>query len=393
MSGTPLGEFTTLMASQGPAWASGPEVLINEAVKRRYTHSRIQNGKRMDEMCQGGDEIKDTIFLEEKSTFRRYNPNVKINVENPQTGITWTVPWAFATAHMSWTKQEIGLNKDTTTAKFRAQRYKALMYQKHQNLWTDMCNSMEDELWATPNETDMESSTPSDARVPYSIPCFITENTNGAPLNADNTSWSTVQGISPSAQAKWRNQQETYTYNSSTDTTTIFTRMSKLLHQVKFDRLPKHGEYSDKTTSPHVILCSLAGMTNYEHALRTNQDEFRGIGKTSGQDPDYNNPTFRNVPLDYIEALDTASLYTDGSATADEDGATLTGPRYYFVNGEYMNFIWHSENYCILEDPVNLTAGGQPFTYVQHVDCWNNLIARSRYRQGILSPSADTVNA
>lgn len=396
MSGTPLAEFTTLMASQGPAWASGAEVLINEAVKRRYTHARIQNGKRMDEMVQSGTSITDTIFLEEKSTYKRYNPNFSTKVENPQTGTTWSVPWAFATAHMSWNKQEIGLNKDTTSAKYRAQRYKSVMYQKHQNLFTDICNSMEDELWATPNSVEMESSTPTEARIPYSLPCFITENTNGLPLNADGTSWTTVQGISSATYPKWANQTGTYTYSSASAvlTTPIFTAMSEIMHKTKFDKLPKHGSYSDKTTSPHVILCSLQGLTNYEYALRVNQDQFRGIGKTSGQDPDYNNPTFRNVPLDYIEALDTAALYDNGaSGVAAEGSADLSGPRYYFVNGEYLNFIWHSENYMVLEDPVNMTAGGQPFTWAQHADLWNNLVARSRYRQAILSPSADTTNA
>ena len=106
MSGSPLDEFTTLMASQGPAWASGAEALVNEAVRNRYTIARIQVGKDMLEYVQGGDQITDTIFLSEKSTWQRYNPNVDLTRKNPQTGTTWTVPWSFGTAHMAWTKQE-----------------------------------------------------------------------------------------------------------------------------------------------------------------------------------------------------------------------------------------------------------------------------------------------
>ncbi|UCC71262.1 MAG: hypothetical protein JSV86_12815 [Gemmatimonadota bacterium] len=395
MAGTPLEEFTTLMASQGPAWMSGVDSLVNEAVRRRYTQARIMAGKDMLEYVQGGDELTDTIYLTEKSTYERYNPNVRGTYPNVQTGTTMTVPWAFAKATVSWTKQEVGLNKDTTNAKARAQKYKSLMYQKHQNLWTSVCNGLEDELWATPNNSEMESATPTGARQPLSIPAIVNEHTSTIPLDVDLTAWTTVQGINVSNEANWRNAQQTYTFTSASalGAAGIFAPMSKLLYSVSFDKLPKNPEYSDKYTSPHVILCSLNGIANYEFALRSNQDEFRGIGKTSGQDPDYNAPTFRNVPLSYIDSLDSADLYTDGSALVDEESSTVTGPRYYFINGEYLNFVWHSENYCVLEKPVNLTAVGQHATWVQVVDCWNNLFARSRKRHGILYPSASTTNA
>jgi len=398
--GTPLDNFTTLMASQSPAWASGPEALVNEAVRRRYTISRIQNGKDMMEYVQGGDEITDTIFFNEVSTWQRYNPNVTLTRQNPQTGTTWTVPWAFGTAHMSWTKQEIGLNKEGSTKKFRSQRYKAVMYQKHQNLKTDICNSWEDELWAVPNENLMESTTPASPRQPYSLPCFITEDSGGIPLDSTATAWtgSAVQRINVATNAKWDNQRAEYTFANTTAATAapIFNAMSRLLHSLKFDRLPKDPQFSDKTTSPHVILCSLVGISNYETALRMNQDEFRGIGKTSGQDPDYNSPTFRNVPLDYIDSLDTATLYDSGSSTLVAEGTANptglgAGPRYYFVNGQYLNFVVHSENYLVMEEPIR--PSGQPFTRVQDVDCWNNVICRSRRRQGILSPTSDTTPA
>lgn len=400
MSGSPLDEFTTLMASQGPAWASGAEKLVNDAIPNTFTLPRIMSGKNMLEYVQGGDQITDTIFLSEKSTWQRYNPNVEITRKNPQTGTTWTVPWAFGTAHMSWTKQEIGLNKDTSTKKFRAQRYKAVMYQKHQNLQTDICKNWESEMWAVPNHDLMESATPSGPRQPLSIPCGITESTAGIPLGSAGTAWggaATVQNINVTNNPNWDNQRETYgigtpDFRVAIEAAEIFAPMSRLVHKLRFDRLPKGAQYSDKTSSPHVILCSLLGISSYENALRLNQDTFRGIGKMSGQDPDYNNPTFRNIPLDYIAELDTAALYatTAGTSLATETTTPdLVGPRYYFINGEYLNFVVHSENYLVLEEPIR--PSGQPFTRVQDVDCWNNLIFRSRKRHGILSPAVDWI--
>lgn len=412
MAGSPLEEFTTLMQSTGPAWMRGPEALINDAVRSTYTGNRICAAGSMMEMCQGGDQIEDIIFLGETSDYSRYNPNEAFTYDMPQTGVKWTAPWAFAKASVSWTKQDIGLNVESMGKKYRAQVYKRVMHQKHQNLWTGVCNGIEDEFWARPDSVEMESSTPTGARKPYSIPAFVNEFTNGlvpTAVDATGTAWTTVQGISPTAtgNSKWKpysvgggagaaNQSDGYTYTTATaaGSATLFPAFTKAFWNLRFDRLPKKPEYSDKTSSPCVIWCSLQGIVNYEHALRVNQDTFRGIGKTSGQDPAYDAPTFRGIPLEYISALDSALLYSNGSTAVDEldtSGTAVGGPRYYFINSEYLKFVTHTENYCKMTEPFMPSA--QPFTRVQVMDLWNNNIVRSRARLGIVGPSATTTNA
>ena len=419
MSGQPLDEFTTLMQSQGPAWMRGPENMVNEGVLRNYTWARIQAGKSMLETVQGGDEIQDRIYFDVNSTFDRYNPNVRLSYDQAQPGVNWTVPWAFAYAYMSWTKQDLGLNKGVHSANYRAHKYKSVMYQKHQELWTDVCNSIDSEMWALPNRGLMEdtSTTGGGARQPYSIPVFINEyddglitgGQTGAANDAGGLAWSTVMGIDATTQAKWRPQREAYDadFDAAATAANLFAPMTKLWYSLHFDRLPKKPEYSDKTTSPHVILCSLVGIGAYEYALQTNQDTFRGVGKQSGQDPAYDKPTFRSIPLDYIQALDSYAGYPTGgvsgalgiepdvtndatSGNTNDDGVETghSGPRYYFVNGEYLKFVVHSENYAVMT-PV-ITPSDQPFSRVQVMDLWNNMICRSRQRQGILYPSAPT---
>ncbi len=393
MSGSTLDEFTTLMNSQGSAWVSGPEHLINEATLHTYTLPRVTSGNSMMDMVQGGDQITDTIFLDVKGTYRRYNPNESFNYRNPQTGTTWTRPWAFGTAHISWNKQEVGLNKEKMTGKYRAQKYKKVMTQKRQNMWTDVCNSIEAEFWAQPDYDTMEAATvpTGQVRAPMSIPCVVNEFTNGVPAGWTGNN---IQTIDASANAAWRPYQGTYTYSSASAATTrpLFAALSKAMHSVRFERLPKHGEYSDSPTDPRFIACSLTGMVNYEEALRGNQDEFRGMGKTSGQDPHYDGPTFRGVELVYLSTLDNASLYDDGSSGFEqESAANFTGPRYYIINGSYLRFYVHDENYCVMEEA--LTPTDKPFSRVMNMDLWNNTAALSRRRHGILSPSANTVNA
>lgn len=430
MAGQPLEEFTTLMASTGPAWMTGPEKLINEAVRTTYTGNRIVAAGNMMDMVQGGDQITDTIFLEEVSDFERYNPNDEFSYTNPQTGVTWTVPWAYAKASMSWVKQELGHNVESMGRKYRAQVYKRVMWQKHQNLWTAVNNAIEDEFWARPHEVRMENSAPTGPRKPYSIPCFVNEFADGLPtaiVDSGGDAWTSVMGLSAadSGREKWRCYQacaltggttsadqsdptypndEGYTFanTSALAGAGIFPTFSKAWWRLRFDRLPKKPEYSDPTSSPQVIWCGIQGITNYEWALRTNQDEFRGMGSLSGSDPAYPGPKFRGTPIEVISGLDSALLYSTGADNVTEEGADVdgndddtsvfaTGPRYYFINTEYLKFVTHADNYCVLTDPIRPSK--QPHSRVQVMDLWNNVICRAPRRLGIVSPAADTTNA
>lgn len=428
MAGQPLSEFTTFMASTGPAWMTDTESVVNEALRNFYTGNRVAFGD-MGDMTEGGSSIKDTTFLKEKSTFSRYNPNESFSYLNHQTGTQWEAQWAFAYAYMAWEEKELGLNIESMGSKYRAQVYKKVMRQKHQNLWTDVCNSMDDEFWARPYQTEMESSTPTGPRRPYSIPVFVNEHPSGmipALVDEGATLWETSQGINPtlSNQEKWRCYQACYNANgydatgaddtkanttgysfstsSALAAAKIFPTFSKAWYGLHFDRLPMKPEYSDKTTAPQVIWCTTQGITNYEFALRTNQDEFKGMGSASGQDPAYPGPSFRGTPLEVISALESALLYQNGieavtelgynAAGTDADTAAFrAGPRYYFVNTQYLKFVAHANKMCTLTKP--LTPTDQPFSRVQVMDLWNNIVCRSPRHQGIVSPASDTTDA
>jgi hypothetical protein len=375
--------------------------MINEAVKNTYTMPRLARGHSMEDMLQGGSTIKDTIYFKVKSTYKRYHPNRSFTYENKQTGTTWEIPWRFAEVDVSWTEHEIGLNTGQLSSGAKFHRFKNLMRQKMQNLWSDACNAIDDEYWAVPDTTTMESTT---GKEPYSIPVYLNEYDDGLPIGDDRPggAWTTVMGISPTAAEvddKWTPEQQTYTEGAVAGTD-MFPAMSRTFHKLRFDRLPKKPEYSDKTTSPHFIGCSLQGLVNYEDALRLNQDQFKGAGR---QDPDYDRPTFRGVPLDYISALDDAVIYPTGENTGDltanlgkeadttntstNSNAGNAGPRYYFINGEYMRQVFHNERYFYMLKPIQPSE--QPFNRVQIVDMWNNLVCRSRRRHGILYPAKD----
>jgi hypothetical protein len=285
---------------------------------------------------------------------------------------------------------------------------------------------MDAELWAAPSYNTMESSTPTSARVPYSIPVFVNESSDadaglstyiagspvGGSLSVVGDGWAegaTIMGINPQSYPKWMNQQESYAFasDSAANAAQIFPAFSKLYWKTRFDVLPKNPQYADKTTSPHVIMTQRQGIVNYEVALRMNQDEFRGMGSASGQDPAYAGPTFRGIPMEYASALDTAAIYPTGENATDsitmgtwddttqDSAGTLgygaVGPRYYFLNLQFFKWVVHEENYCVMTPPF--MPSGQPFSRVQVMDLWNNFYCTSRMRQGIAHPGGVDVTS
>lgn len=407
MAGSALDTFGDFMLSTGPAFFTGPEDVINEAVKHTYLLRRILKGKDMAETLQGGSTIKDIIFFDEDSTYETYKPNPSFTYRNPQVLTEHEIDWRFSKADMVWTDHEIALNTGDMSKTARFHKYKTLKRVKEQNLWTSIMNGMEDELWAQP-PADATEAEDTDGSVVYSIPMSVTDygwdsasatDTTATITAADNhpVDWTTVQGINPATEAKWTNWVEFYA-NAPTNTVfDLFPAMSRMWHRLRFDQLPMRPDLSDATSVPQFIACSLEGLTNYEDMLRQSQDAFVMAGR---QDPAYNHPTFRGIDLLYVSTLDTAQIYAgdnDPASGTYVDESTNTkaefgsgtvirnGPRYWFINGKYLNKIFHRDRYFYKKPPFSPSQ--QPFTHVMIVDCWHNLFNRSRRRHGIISPS------
>jgi len=422
MAGSTLDQFTTFWNSTGPRYLTGPEEIINMAVKNTYTMPRLMTAHGMEEMIQSGEVIRDRVFFKVTKNWKRINPDAELSYNNPQQGQIWTVPWCIGVDHTGWNKWEFSLNSDQMRPEYLAHVFKKVRKQKFMDLYTDICNSMDAECWAQPNVTEMESTTQGTA--PFSIPVFINEYGNQGPGTAGTAmnglppathpggAWTTKQGLTPGAASvdgKWDCYRRTYDYDaggtSGGGTTGIFAALTAAFLNTTFDRLPKEPAYSEKTTSPNAILTQTQGVVNFEHAVRTNQDEFRGVGKVTGEDPAYMGPTFRGIPIQHITEMDTALIYPTGSAankvtatlgTWDGrivvDGAVVanatelnSGPRYVGVNGKYMKWVFHGGQYLSFE-PI-ITPEKQPFNRVQVVSVTNNFVARSLVHQFMVYPS------
>ena len=385
--GSALDTFNDFMDSTGPAFLTGADDIVNEAVKNNYLLRRFMRGKGPSETLQGGSTIKDSILFDEKSTFQYYQPNETFTWTNPQVLDQWEIDWRFSVDHMSWTDHEIELNVGGQGRNARHQTYKTIKRSKEQRLWTSLFNGMEDSLFAAPAAADMEGT---GGTKPYSLPVFITGATNGASMSG------AIQNIDPATEAKWRNK--TATYDPSSITTfdaladVIFPAFDSLYMDVQFMPPPSHQEYFENPSlNAMFIATSRRGQRAYVGCLRASQDTFV---TGSRQDPSYMKPQYAGVDLEYVAELDTAPIYGNTfqgtGAVTESAGSTDAGPRYYFINANYLKFVFHTTRY-FYQHPT-MKHPNQPFTTVMPVDCWHNFICRSRQRQGLIGPDGGVLS-
>ena len=404
MPGTALSNFADFVKVTGPAYFTSAEQFLNEAVNQTYALPRFLKGKGYNKVIQSGATIKDDVMFDEANTYQRYKPNQEFTWSQPQVVTEQEINWRFSLDHMSWTDQEVELNMDDGYTRSHAKvQYKNMRRKIEARMWTSMLNGMEADLWASPHtaavEAEMEQA---DGIEAYSLGAFISENTT----DFHPAGWTTIMGIDPATESKWRNQVSTYEetapYTIGTtpgDDASVIQAFDDMWLKVRFIPPQFHQEHFESINMQAFrqgIFCSRHGMNIYKTALREENDTL-----VSKQDAAYNNIQYSGIDLVYIAQLDgtrsdgAGAIYAndntivaydeDGlNAAGDAVGSALTGRRWWFVNGNYLTPIFHSKRYFYKKDPYTLEK--QPFTWVTPVDCWNNLFCHSRQRQGIIAP-------
>jgi hypothetical protein len=396
--GSVISVFDDFMESTESAYLTSPNEVINEVVRNTYALGYMLKSGDQAITLQSGKSIKWLSQMVDAQTAHFYLPDDNETPSQPQTMTDFEVGWRFFRDNMAWNNETITLNASGMDPNGRRTQIVGLKRQLEQAMWTSKFNKMEDALFSTPNQADMETA--GTAKVPYSLGVWNNELTNTIPYTGlgSTTAWGTVAGKNPASFSRFRNQRATYNGASTgavvgSTAPHLFTAFRRMLNQTGFDRLPEKPEYSQKKSMPTRILTSLSyGTVQYEFALQSNNDWLRYAG---GQDPAYPNPTFQGIPIEGIAALDTAVMYPTGSggiyaAENDTAGTNNAGPRYHFLNFEYLKPVFHTEMY-LYRHPV-MTHPNQPSTHVMYVDTYYNIVCTSRQRQGIVYPAtADSV--
>lgn len=351
-----ISAFNNFVKSTGEKLKTSPDQILNDATKNTYIIQRMLKGMGASDVVQSGTKITDRVMLSDAGTALFYNPNDDLQILNVDTLRTIEVNWRFHANHFSYTEQEINLNSgDAQTY------YKNLLKVKRQQTVTDTFNHMEESLWTTPNNADMEGNASATPK-PYSIPTYVTFDGN-AP-----SGFTTVQTLNPTNEAQWRNKFRTYDSSDMTNPETgLVQAFDRLFLDVRF-KSPRPGEYFENDTfQQQMIATSQEGKITYLRLTRDANDRLVGDDLGSQQA----DLKYAGIPVEYVAELDNA-----GWATGQ--------PRYYLLNLKYMHPVWHSTEYMKEKEPINHPR--QPFSYVVWTSTYYNLFCMSRRRQGIVRP-------
>ncbi len=412
VNGTPLSLHNAFMEATGPLYITDKEGVINDAqVNKTYSFGAIMGGDRgKKDMFSGGSELRFNTFFETGNRTRFHQPGATQNWSQPQKLTKGRASWRFLITDMAWTLQDIMLNEKLGSSDegVRFQEYVRLKTHYEQVMWTDKWDFMESHIWSEPSTEEMEAAAGGEFGKWYSIPAFITEYTDGlfnkGPTSPGGTAWTTVHGIDPATnvlgQNRFKTQTQVYSNNGSNASTSssisassILGAFEKMWKKVHFEKPPTMGQYySDPAYNNQQIFCSPVGQTAYVTFLRQNQDLFVIEGR---QDPAYPDPSFNFIPVKFVDALTTATLYpnhaTLASATDNVTEGTVGngvhGPRFYWVNSNYLYPTFHEKMFFAVQKVRE--HYNDPDTFVQPVRTWGNLKCTSRMRQGLVYPAVD----
>jgi len=352
-----LSAFSNFVVSTGNKLKTGPNEIINDATKNTYIISRCLKGMSIADAVQSGQRIIDRILLSDVGTAVFYNPNDPMNISNVSALKEQRIDWRFLADHFSYTHQEVVLNSgDPQTY------YKNLLKSKRQQCITSSFNKMEDAIWATADTATMEAQ---NGNVPYSIPAFVTENTNGLP-----TGFTTIMGLPVAGNPNWDNQRRSYDPLDLTNPETGLVRSFDLMFmdvQFKAPRSDKEYFESDELQQM-MIATNKDGRALYLRLTRDSND--RLVGNDLGAQQ--SGLGYAGLPVEHISTLND-ERWSNGQ------------PRFYFLNLKYLHPIWHSSEYMKEEAPM--ADAQQPFSFVVWTSTYYNWFCASRRRQGIIYPS------
>lgn len=420
-----IDSFNDFMNATGPAYVTGPEVLINDAVQQNYLWAALIAGKNMDMVLQGGSKIRDVLMLGEGSTYSKTVPNQPFAVQLQERTKRIEMSWTFPQAYMAWTDEEIDLNEGPMEAVFKkVKRAKEIGYS------ADMLGGLDADLLKTPygNYADMETT----PVTPLSLHAFCTEHILSTPdgyMGGVPTGWTNIGGIPPATNLNWANQLVLYKRGSAnwnapaapnvaltghnaiaaalTSVFGLLTGMDELFAKCDF-RAPliEGNNFKASSIADQLILASRAGINEYRAALRASNDQL--LGGASRSDAAYQRPEYSGVKFIEVNRWNSntkgnvwpaaASAVTD--SLAGRNGQTVTqgggeyqditvdkGSRFMMMHRDCFTPVIHSKHFMTKDKVVHVPM---THSYYQTGRTWTNNFPRSRKRVGILSPVAQS---
>lgn len=368
-----MASFTDWMLATRPRSIGDVNTINVQSTRYQcYLLRELLNGLSPKEYLQDGQKIIDFIQLRSAGSFRRYSPTDNFTYTPSNTLTQIEVGWRFSTVDMTWTDHEVVLNGGNSLT-----NYKRVKNAKESAMWVDFYEGMEDDLWATPDVAEMETAIGTGRR-PYSLRCFVTDDglapssTNGG-VNGSN--WTTIQTVNPTNEPNWRNQVETYVYDSTANRNpSVLEAFDRMFLDLNWKSPDSSQQYvQDINLRKMKILASKIGYITLQRIFRDENDR---LNQDSGNlQINEGRVTFGGIPVSYISALDTVD--------AARDTAAVPRPRYRWFNFNFIKPIFHTQRWMYL---IQLgKSQTQPMQNVELRDTWRNLFCTNRRAQGIVT--------
>jgi hypothetical protein len=319
-------------------------------------------GRGNDEVVQNGSKIIDQIQLKKMNNAGFYRPNQHLQPRGVDTLTQVEAPWRFHQGNYGWTNEQVRLN---TAAGGNVENiYTRLKTSWEQACHLDIWDSMEDALWDEPNNNEMEVGV---GMLPYSIRVFVT------PDGLAPAGFTTVSGINPTTEPRWRNQIDTFAWADRETDDALYRAFDRMWRNLRWKKI---RGFNAQTGSPGTdfqkvkIVTTPEGVNGYLAANRAANDRLRYVSRTKGEAGWGDDPTFNNIEIIDVERL--------GEVT--ETGK----PPFYWLHLDYLFPVYHSETFMEEVGPLRGSVN-QPFSWAVYKNTYMNLFCRSRRRQGMIA--------
>lgn len=369
MPGLPT--FADFMSATRDVKLTGKKELLNEAQKRNYLLRHMVRGRGIAESFKGGKQLTERIMGDDNGSFHFYNPGDEESSAGADVMRSATYDWRFAMAKYVFFDEETELNEGDEDA------YIDLKMDYEQQAMTSNFNGMENALLAVPNAATMETNASGNAVKPaMSLPVFNNEFTSGLP-----TGFTTIGTIDPTVDTFWVPNRSGYDASDamSTDPTkeSILAAMDDMWLSMKFDKLESATQYFESDDLKKMkIITNRDGHKSISRLLRALNNRL----VPDKSDPAYPDPMFNGYPIEYIETLDTAAIYSGAPLGASHtNGVANKGyPRFHWYNFRYIYPVFHTKRYLY---PILKDGGAQmPTGHVMFYNTWYQIVCRSRRR-------------
>lgn len=368
---------------------------VTESKKFIYNIAQAQNfstlyysmmGRRMADILRAGSDVRARVKFSAGSQAGWYEVPTEEHAPSISQDGAWAIAyWCAHMSHETYKDEQLLVNSGGTgEGSLAEETWKQELWNAMQSLFTAAYNSVSASFWAVPRNATMNGTDP---KQPVSIPALLNVHANGLFVEDAATTWASIHGINPVANAGFVPYRGTYaSLTDATNATNAIYALTLAIRKTTFAPPPMNKEYFVDEDSliendKGVIFGSATGVSRLENFYRISQDRWSEWMDPSG------NPKVKGCPLVHEAQLDSAAIYPDASGYGNslETAADISGPRYYGINFKYLKMFWHRERHFKLLEPFRV---GQT-TWQQGLHSMGTLLCPDRSKHFFLSPSTD----